>query len=507
MWPAMGNERFDNIHVAAGGENYRPFLGAAPIVGTADGLLLPGLAESWDITEDGLTWSLVFRDGIKFHDGTEMTMDDVLWTYEHSYGDECADSHCDQPHNIANAQKKTGVALTGPNEISITTKIVDSGLLYQEMSDLGRLIQYIHPARPGALYDYEAELAYDANPIMSGQMYLSEHVALDKMVLERFDDYYYTTANGYPEDRSMKFQTLELRLVPEEATRASAIQAGQADVGIVSLETRDQIEAGGGRLIFGQEGVYWLIRYAHNYLVPESPFNDLGVRRAMEMSIDKELMMEKLYGGPEVAIVKGWEAVSPSTIGYTPGLDPLPYDPDQARQLLTDAGYPGGEGFGPVIINTWVSSAMPFLPESAQIAADYWKKELGLEVEVRVGDPTALNKAWAAGEFKGQIMWRDNEDRVDAAGIMGSTFGQEDNNRSAHNDPELYKIVQEGLSDFNPVTREKTLQDLYKMLRDKQLVMSMGSVNIPWGVSSRIETWEPWPLAPNPTGQHTMTLK
>ena len=505
MWPAWGNGRFDNLQIAAGAENYRPFMGAAAVAGTADGELLPGLAESWSISDDGLSWSFNFRDGVKFHDGSEITMEDYLWTYQHSYAEGCIE-YCDQPHNQDQARRAESTEQTGPNQITFTLKAIDGGFIYQAMSDLGRLIQYVQPART-LLLDQQQDSDYDKNPIMAGQMFLTDQVPLDSMTFERFDDYYYTPANGFPEDRSMKFQTLELRLVPEEATRAAALAAQDADVAIVSLETRSQVEGGGGQLIFGQEGVYWLLRFPHNYRLPDHPFNDINVRRAMEMAIDKELMMERLYGGPEVAVVKGWGAVSPATIGYTPGLDPIPYDPDQARQILSDAGYPNGDGFPEVVVNTWISSAMPFLPESAQVAADFWERELGFVTEVRVGDPTALNKAWAAGEFEGQIMWRDNENRVDAASIVRSQWGQPDNLRAIHLEPELFAAVDEGLGVFDPDLRELALQKLYKTLRDTQMVMSMGYVNIPWGVSARIATWEPWPLAPNPTGQHTMTLK
>ena len=505
MWPSWGNGRFDNITLAAGGENYRPFLFAAAVGGTADGELIPSLATDWSISSDGLTWSFNFREGVKFHDGTDVTIEDHLWTFQHSFDEGCIE-YCTQAGPQDLARRIDAVAQTGPNQISITTKFIDGGFIYQNVSDLGRQIQYIMPARP-LLYDLEQELDYDANPISAGQMSFVEHVPSDHMTFERFDDYFYTPANGFSEDRSMKFQTLELRLVPEEATRAAALQAGEADVAIVSLSTRDQVEAGGGRLIFSQEGVYWWTQFPHYWRIPDHPFNDVNVRKAFSYAIDKELMMERLYGGPEVAVVKGWSAVSPSTIGYTPGLDPLPYDPDLARQLLADAGYPNGEGFPEVIVNTWISSSMPFLPESAEIAADFWEKELGLETEIRVGDPSALNQAWAAGEFEGQIMWRDNENRVDAAGIVAFIYGQPDFSRGAHSDPELFAIVDEGLSVFDPELRELALQKLYKQLRDEHLVMNIGYVNIPWGVGSRVATWEPWSLSPSPTGQHTLTLK
>ena len=62
----------------------------------------------------------------------------------------------------------------------------------------------------------------------------------------------------------------------------------------------------------------------------------------------------------------------------------------KARQLLAEAGYPSGKGFGKLVTNTCVFTAVPFLPESSQLAADSWRRKLGLDVEVKVGDSTSL---------------------------------------------------------------------------------------------------------------------
>jgi ABC-type transport system substrate-binding protein len=104
--------------------------------------------------------------------------------------------------------------------------------------------------------------------------------------------------------------------------------------------------------------------------------------------------------------------VTPGTIGYSTDLDPLPFDPDKARQILADEGYPNGEGFGKVIINTYVSPVHPYLPESAQVAADYWKRELNLDVEVRISEEAATKGALGEGKLGGQIVFYDNQARL-----------------------------------------------------------------------------------------------
>jgi peptide/nickel transport system substrate-binding protein len=165
------------------------------------------------------------------------------------------------------------------------------------------------------------------------------------MEFERFEDFYYQPSNGLPEDRRVKFASLDLRLVPEEATRVAALRSGEADIVPASLTTRSQVEAGGGRLVFGPEGVYarpvlwgcWASK-------PEIPCSKKGVRQALAYALNKDLIRDQLDGGSEVFQTKGWQFVTPSSMGYSPELDPYPYDPEKARQLLAEAGYPGGEG-------------------------------------------------------------------------------------------------------------------------------------------------------------------
>jgi ABC-type transport system substrate-binding protein len=208
-------------------------------------------------------------------------------------------------------------------------------------------------------------------------------------------------------------------------------------------------------------------------------------------------------------VLKGWIYATPSSVGYTPDLDPFPFDPDKARELLADAGYPGGEGFGKLIVNTWVSQAFPLLPESAQVAADFWNKELGLDVEVKVGDEANIRKLRQTDALYGQITWRENEASIDGlASVIGDTNRPLDENRYKNHDrAELYELNAQAASVFDPVEREKAVNNLYRTLWEEAYDMSVGYVNIPWGVGPDVLTWEPYPVTDYLSAPHTITLK
>jgi len=220
------------------------------------------------------------------------------------------------------------------------------------------------------------------------------------------------------------------------------------------------------------------------------------------------LIRDRLYGGPEVLQVKGWGSVTPSSIGYSPELDPFPFDPDKARQLLAEAGYPGGQGFGKLVINTLVSTSAPLLPESAQLGAEFWKRELGLDAEVKVWDAAALSAAVSLTEdLYGQIYWRANQTELDASRLLRKFYADPDQKSRRHEDPDLRPLTEKALDVFDSAEREMALNSTYRRMRDEAYDIPLGYFNIPWGVGPRVVAWDPWSLAFHISALHTVTLK
>ena len=510
MTANFGSERFDIIFDSAGaGRQYAELIHGFLIDSDmVDGKrqMVPGIVTDWSLSADALTWNLTVGKGAKFHDGTDLTTEDVLWTLRHVFGPENVEGRPPTSWDKIIA----GVEQPAPDQVSVITNSPTFDFT-QEISEIyGGWRGAVYPKR-ATLHSLEEEAAYDRNPIGAGILRLVNHESLSLMAFERFDDYYYQPKNGYPKDKRVKFSAFDFRLVPEESVRAAALRAGQADFAPISLASRKQIEGGGARIVFGEEGAFFWILWLGCWK-PEFPCSDIRVRQALQYALDKELIRDQLYGGPEVMRVKGWAWITPTTLGYSPEIDPFPFDPDKARQLLADAGYPGGKGFGKVIINTHFAKVVPLVPESAQLAADMWKRELGLEVQVRVTDFTALKKQTRFTEdLYGQLYWRDNDTRPDGSKIVRPTNtwgGSTSVSKSrAHEDPELAALSAKVHAILDPAEREKALIAAYQRFRDEAYWFGLGYINIPWGVGPRILTWEPYPVAIHPSALHTITLK
>ncbi len=501
----LADEKFDNAfsNGQPGGRYYRRILHGFLISDNAKREMVPGIASQWALSPDGLTWTFTIRKGAKFHDGSEVTPEDVLWTMQHTAGPQAFEYVLHTtPLRMSRGMDK--IEMTGPDKVSLTTKTpaTEIGL---SASEAGSFVLHVMPKRD-KLHDAEAEEAYQRAPIGAGPMKLASRIQASVMRFERFDGFYYQPKNGLPEDKRMKFQSLDLFLVPEEATRVAAVRSGEADIVPASLATRKQVEAGGGRILFGEEGLVVEARHRGCW-DPKFPCNKKAVRQALDFALDKELIRDKLHGGPQLFQIKGWYNITPSTVGYTAQLDPRPFDPNKARQLLAEAGYPGGAGFGKLYINTWPSTSMPLQPEAAQLAADMWKKELGLDVEVRVGESTGTTAKFRSGELDGQILWREDETGMDALSSMTSRYGDPKSLTRTHEDAELYALVQGTLQNVDPVKRAEAQKKMYVRLRDEAYHIGVGYSNIPWAVGPRVAEWRPYPLSSFPSALHTVTLK
>lgn len=129
-----------------------------------------------------------------------------------------------------------------------------------------------------------------------------------------------------------------------------------------------------------------------------------------------------------------------------------------------------------------------------------------------MGDPSALTRDTALNPqiFDGQILWRDQDTRLDAAGILRLFYLTPQLGGPAtrlHNDPELFALVEQAMAVIGQEEEEEIFNSTYRRLREEAYQIPIGYINVPWGVGPRIETWEPYPLAQWASALHTITLK
>lgn len=149
----------------------------------------------------------------------------------------------------------------------------------------------------------------------------------------------------------------------------------------------------------------------------------------------------------------------------------------------------------------------PVSLSARQQAADMWKQELGIPVEVRVGDEADLKKA-RLGDFHGEVLCRDIETRVDGSSAVRSSFGTPDHASRQTDDPAIFARSEEALGTIDPDMRHAAYDKLYRKLKvEKRYRLGPGYINLPWGVAPRVVEWSPFPMACWPSGLHMMALE
>lgn len=509
-----GNERLYSRYASGEVNSYSRLLHAYLVQGLGGGGVTPAVAESWRVNDNGTEWIFKIRQGIPFHNGEIGTTEDALFSMNRQvhlteFPEPATSTQQTQRHNRGDRD----VEITGPDEITVFyEEPFPSALSWFSAGHAGHPRTTLMPeALLGPPYEV-SEPAWEKDPISAGPMVLVDHVRAQSMSFERFDDYYYQPSNGLPEDRRMKFKNLELKLVPELSTRVAALRAGAADLIEASLAVRKQIEGADGRIILAPESsyVYFLTPGCWK---PESRCADIRVRHALDWAVDEQLIVDALYS-PEVMQITGFSGVAPSSLGYTPELGPFGFDPDKARALLKEAGYkvpgsPEGKDFGKLSLSTWDASDIPLIPEMAQLIAEFWETELGIEVELFVGDSTAVRGKWRGRELDDNAILRTNEAVWDAGTRLPSGYlTPESSSRRSQPDaePELAAILREALAVVDPTQRQEGMARAYLAANEAHFEWQPMVASLPWGASKRIAKWEPWPLAAFFNAAYTIEL-
>ena len=502
------------------------------VSGGGGGILLPGVADSWTISSDGKTIDFVIADGIKAHDGSDIDIEDVWWRMEFAFGEASRNRPGVDPTSLGLADVTEAIQKIDDKTLRLVfdNPRPDTPFLSSENSQGhdGHIFNADHWKEvtgynaAGGDISQTDDQAYQNNPSSCGSMKFVSQVPGQKFVLERFDDYFYQPANGYPEDRRPKFRQYITEVVPEASTRISALQAGQADMIEANVFMLEDIEGAGGQVVYQPEAAYSWIVYVDCW-DPELWCYDKRVRQALEYAIDKEAIIDSLYNR-DMAIPQGWQHVTPSTIGYRDGVaDPRPHDLEKAKQLLEEAGHPNGEGIPPFDIWTWEAGDLPLQPQLAEVFGATWANELGLDVTVRTGDATSVRQQWNERKLPGSVLVRTNETRWNglsitrgmytyAAGAKPWRTCDPEWTSDAHpnGDPvcqRLNDLVTEKL--VNEVTVEAwevNFPEVYSELREENHAFSPFFVNLPWGMGPRIKpgSWKPWPVVTYNTAMWTI---
>lgn len=289
----------------------------ALIYRTPEGNLEPGLAKSWEWSDDGLQFVMELQEGVMFHDGSELTSDVVKANLDRLLALE------ESPvfNAVTNVES---VDATAPLTVTVNMAQADSTLAYSLADRAGMMVS-------GEAIATGVDLG--TNAIGAGPYRMVEFRSGDRIIYERFDEYW-----GDPSAASA--QRVELIGLSDGQARTNGVVTGQFDAAYVTPSQVPQVESAGLRV--ESESSFWYINvYLNN---SRSELGNPLVRQALSYAIDREAICEAIYFGFCEPTFK------PFPDDYWAGSPDIPedyytYDPDRARELLAEAGLEDGFEF------------------------------------------------------------------------------------------------------------------------------------------------------------------
>ena len=284
------------------------------IVQGEDLVLRPGLATSWEQLDE-LTYEFKLRQGVKFHNGETFKASDVKFTFERLL----------DPNTRADAKflldPIAEVRIIDDYTIRIKTKSPFSPILAHLAHPVAAILNEKAVKEAGSAYGTRVAVG-------TGPFRFVTWVSQSHIILQRFDDYW-----GEP----AKVQQVVFRAIPEGTVRAIELETGNVDIAY-DLEPVDvmRLESDPNIKLHSTES---LSATYVGFNVQKPPFDNVLVRQAINHAVDVQALVDIIYQGQAV---RAFGPLSPKVFGAHPALEPYTYDPQRARELLAQAGYPNG---------------------------------------------------------------------------------------------------------------------------------------------------------------------
>ncbi len=374
-YPDFSYDQFDpNFYTATWGYEIYDTL----ITYDKDGNFVGDVAQSWDLSPDGNTWTFHIRHDITFSDGTPLTAKDVKFSVDRF-----------------SASNSTNPWSPYLNKNYVSTSTPDDYTFVYVTQHPEPTLAAVFVATWILPMDYFTKVGateFNNKPIGSGPWIMTDHVPETSISFTANLNYW----NGVP-----AFKNLVINQVPEEATRLAMYKNGSIDVAMqISTDRLVEMEKAGSQVRkVGLPNEYTIVW--PGTWINKGPTSDIRVRQAMSYALNRQEICDTYFQG--TATPGGRWFLAPGSWGWQDSWKPDPYDPAKAKALLQEAGYP--DAFTTPTINFYVTATQE---DFAQVLQGYWEA-IGLDVKITVMESVA---------WSGIVFVRNEDPTADQAGGM-----------------------------------------------------------------------------------------
>jgi peptide/nickel transport system substrate-binding protein len=415
------------------------------------GLNTPCLAESWSVSPDGTSYEFVLRSGARFHNGDAVTAEDVKFSFERYRGG--------AEKLLKEKVKEVQVVDARRVRFQLKAPWPDFMTFYgTTAAGAGWIV-------PKKYVESVGDEGFKKAPIGAGPYRFVSFTPGVELVLEAFDGYWRKTPS---------VKRIVFRSVPDETTRAAALKRGEVDVayfltGPVAEEVR---RTPGLRLVATRTNGVFFLDFAEQW-DQKSPWHDQRVRLAASLAIDRKTVNEAEQLG--FAGITG--NIVPRAMEFAIPIDPHPYDPKRAKQLMVEAGYPNGFDGGDL-------TPQPPYFSMAEAVANYLGV-IGIRTRVRTLERAAFLSSWGEKKLRGVILGGTGAGGNAATRIeLLATRG----GRYAYGVvPEVEDLFQRQSRELDRKKREELLHQIQRILHDRVVFAPIWENGFIRGVGPRVD--------------------
>jgi len=408
------------------------------------------LAESWEVSEDKLTWTFKLRKGVKWHDGTDFTSADVKASYDRLLNKE------DPVRYTSTMSTISKVEVVDEYTVALSTPVPNPAMLANLCHRANLILDDAYIAKYGKELGLTAESCNGTGPYVLKEWNMGE-----RMVFESFPEYF---------EGEAPTKNFIIEVMPEAASRAIALEMGEVDIadGCSSIDVQrlmadDKDGNPDGVLVnfYTYQGLHgFQFNCAHPII------KDSRVRRALSHAVNRQAIIDAIYAptGEYCATAPLSEVVW----GYH-NFGVVPYDPELSKQLLAEAGYPDGFEFSCQLYPNYSGSL-----ESAEMMVEMFK-EIGVTMTIEVVDNAQFKAARANRTYPGQdfpwglFIMGYGPGTLDAdeglRRIWETSYkGDNDNNYGWYSNTTVDKLLNEAAVEMDETKRKEMYKDAMQII-------------------------------------------
>ena len=411
----------------------------------------PSLAESWSMSKDGISYEFVLRKGARFHNGDPVTAEDVKFSFERYKGSGAT----------ILKEKVKDVQVVAPNRVRFVLKEPwpDFMAFYgTSATGAGWIVPKRYVERVG-------DDGFKKAPVGAGPFKFVSFNPGIELVVEAFPDYW---------RKAPSVKRIVMRSIPDESTRAAAVKTGEVDLAYLfggaiaeDLKRTPGIKVAAPLLY----GMYWLDFL--DQFDPKSPWHDRRVRLAASLAIDRQAINQAEMLG----LGRATGSFVPPEFDFALRVEPPPFDPKRAKQLLVEAGYANGFDAGDI-------TPLPPYSTLGETVAGYLQA-IGIRSRMRTMERAAFFAAWREKKLRGFL--------IGATGAAGNAaarlepFVTKGGIYAYGSLPEIDDLFQRQARVLDRKQRETQLHQIQRIVLDQVLVAPIFQQGFIWGVGPRVE--------------------